>query len=80
MSSTLELDLRGVVLPACLLQCKTALGRLDSTDELEVLVNDPKVVEDLVKIIRRSQGRVARPRREGDHYRIRVGPHTRLPP
>ena len=78
MSSTVELDLRGVGLPVCLLKCKSALAGMDSGDALDVLVEDPEVVEDLVKIIRRSQGRLIRPRREGGHYRIHIGASQRL--
>ena len=74
MSPTIELDLRGVVLPVCLLKCKSALGEMDAEASLEVLVQDPAAVEDLVKIIRRSRGGVIKSRREGDHYRIHIGP------
>ena len=70
--ASVELDLRGVVLPICLLKCKTALMGMDPREELDILVSDPHVVEDLVKIIKRSQGMVVRPRREGDHYRLRI--------
>jgi TusA-related sulfurtransferase len=80
MSSILELDLRGVGLPVCLLKFKSALDRMDSGDMLEVLVEDPGVVEDFVKIIRRSQGRMIRPRREGDYYRIHIGSQSMLSP
>ena len=73
MSSTPTLDLRRVGLPVCLLEFKSALDRMDSGDVLEVLVEDPDVVEDFVNIIRHSQDRILRPRREGDHYRIQVG-------
>ena len=70
--ASVELDLRGVVLPICLLKCKTTLMGMDPREELDILVSDPHVVEDLVKIIKRSQGMVVRPRREGDHYRLRI--------
>lgn len=70
--ASVELDLRGVVLPVCLLKCKTALMGMDSREGLDILISDPHVVEDLVKIIRRSQGLSVRPHREGDHYRLRI--------
>lgn len=73
MSSTVELDLRGVGLPVSLLKFKSALDKMDSRDVMEVLVEDPGVVEDFAKIIRPSQGRAVRPRREGSYYRIRIG-------
>jgi len=74
MSSKIELDLRGVGFPLSLLKCKSTLMEMNSDDVLEVLVHDPGVVEDLVKIIRRSQGRRATSQREGNHYRITIGP------
>lgn len=73
MSSKIELDLRGVGLPLSLLKCKNTLMGMNSDDVLEVLVHDPGVVEDLVKIIRRSQGRATTSKKEGDHYRIYIG-------
>ena len=80
MSSIMELDLRGVGLPVSLLKFKSALDNMESEDTLEVLVEDPGVVEDFVKIIRRSQGRMIRPRREGDYYRIHVGSNPKVSP
>ena len=70
MVSKGELDLRGVMLPVCLLQCKNALKEMDSRQGLDILVSDPHVVEDLVRIITRSAGLAVRPRREGGHYRL----------
>jgi TusA-related sulfurtransferase len=70
--ASVELDLRGVVLPICLLKCKTALMGMEPREELDILISDPHVVEDLVKIIKRSQGMAVRPRREGDHYRLHI--------
>jgi TusA-related sulfurtransferase len=80
MPSKLELDLRGVGLPVCLLQCNSTLIKMESDDMLEILVQDPEVVEDLIKIIRRSQGRSIKSRREGDYYRIHVGSPNRKAP
>ena len=70
--ASMELDLRGVVLPISLLKCKTALMGLEPRENLDILISDPHVVEDLVKIIKRSQGLAVRPHREGDHYRLRI--------
>ena len=44
MSSTLELDLRGVALPVCLLKCKEALSNMNSGQQLQVLLQDPDQV------------------------------------
>ena len=75
MPSNVELDLRGVGLPICLLKCKSALVGMYTGDILEVLVNDSEILEDLVKIVKRSQSKMTlQPHREGDHYRIRIGP------
>jgi len=73
MSSKVELDLRGVGLPLCLLECNSTILEMNSNDVLEVLVQDPGAVEDLVRIIRRSHGRSVRSFKEGDHYRIHIG-------
>lgn len=70
--ASVVLDLRGVVLPICLLKCKTALMGMEPREDLDILISDPHVVEDLVKIIKRSQGMAVRPRREGDHYRLHI--------
>jgi TusA-related sulfurtransferase len=80
MSFIVELDLRGVGLPVSLLKFKSALDRMGSGDELEVLVEDPGVVEDFVKIIRHSQGQMIRPLREGDYYRIHIPANAKPSP
>jgi TusA-related sulfurtransferase len=80
MSLITELDLRGVGLPVSLLKFKRAMDNMESEDALEVLVEDPGVVEDFVKIIRRSKGRMIRPHREGDHYRIHIGANPKVSP
>lgn len=74
MSSTKELDLRGVVLPVSLLKCSRALSQMGSHEHLEVLIRDPEASDALVRIIERSQDRVVHRRRVGDHYRIHIGP------
>ena len=71
-----ELDLRGVGLPFSLLRCKSRLLKVEPEEEMEVLVQEPEVMEDLVKIIRRSHGRPARSHREGSYYRIHIGPNN----
>ena len=66
MASTGELDLRGIGFPASLLKCKRTLLEMSSDDVLEVFIEDPTAVEQLVKIITRSQGRTARVDKEED--------------
>lgn len=72
MYSTVELDLRGVVLPMTLLTCKSTIARLSPGDALDVLMRDPETAQDLVTIIERSGDHVDGVEREGDTYRVRV--------
>jgi len=72
MFSVKELDLIGVVSPVCLLKCKRALAEMDAGEVLEILLQDPYVVEELLKIIERSADKVIQSEQEGDHYRIRL--------
>ncbi len=72
MSSKSEIDLLGVVSPVCLLKCKNALDCLDPGHVLEVLVQDPEVVEDLIKIVERSQYQLLKLETEKDYYRIHI--------
>ncbi|MFC1811121.1 sulfurtransferase TusA family protein [Thermodesulfobacteriota bacterium] len=71
-ASIKELNLIGVVSPVCMLKCKSELARMNAGDVLEVLLQDPEAVEELVKIIERSKDRVISKEHEEDHYRIRV--------
>jgi TusA-related sulfurtransferase len=43
---------------------------MDAGNVLEVLLKDTEVVEQLVKIIKRSQDQVIKLEIKGDHYRI----------
>lgn len=45
---------------------------MSAGDVLEILLQDPDVVEELVKIIERSTDNVIQSEQEGDHYRIRL--------
>ncbi|MFH2219693.1 MAG: sulfurtransferase TusA family protein [Pseudomonadota bacterium] len=65
-----ELDLIGVISPLCILKCKSELARMDAGYVLEVLLQDPEVVGEIIKIVRRSRDRVMKSEQEGDHYRI----------
>ncbi|MFC1829146.1 sulfurtransferase TusA family protein [Thermodesulfobacteriota bacterium] len=65
-----ELDLIGVISPVCILKCKSELARMNAGSILEVLLQDPEVVEELIKIVQRSKDRVIKSKQEGDHYRI----------
>lgn len=72
MASKPVFDLIGVVYPICLLKCKNELDRLDSGDELEVLVQDPEVVNDIARIIHGSRCCLIASHQEQDHYRLHI--------
>ena len=72
MAANPQLDLIGVVSPFCLLQFKTAMARVRPFQVLDVLIEDPAVVTDLVRLVNRSEDRLLASERIGDHYRIRV--------
>lgn len=65
-----SLDLIGVVSPVSLLECKRMLAEMAAGAELEVLLRDPDIVEDLVKIVERSHDRLLQCDRQGDHFRL----------
>ena len=68
----MKMDLIGVVSPVCLLKCKSVLAGLSAGDMLEILLQDPEVVDELAKFIQPSKDRVISKEREEDHYRICV--------
>ena len=70
--SKIELDLKGIVSPVCLLKCKSVLAGMNTGDVLEILLQDPEVVDELIKIVERSEDRVMKSQRDGDHYRISI--------
>jgi len=70
MDSKLELDLVGVISPVCLLKCKSCLKSMSAGETMDVLVQDPEVVEELERIIERSVDEVTDCNKEGDTYRI----------
>ena len=72
MSSTEQLDLIGITWPVCLLKFKTVLNTLSSRQVLEVLAQDPEVVENIVMIIERSEDTLINSRQDGEIYRLSV--------
>ncbi len=72
MSSTAELDLIGIAWPVCLLKFKTELNNLDSCEKMDVLAQDPEVVENIVMIIERSEDTLIDRRKDGKIYRLTV--------
>lgn len=72
MSTKSRLDLTGVTWPVCLLKFKSALDRMSSSEELEILSNDPDSVKNIVMILSRSRDRLLREEKEGELYHIYV--------
>ena len=72
MPSKSELNLIGVVWPVCLLQCNSELNRLYAGEEIDVLVQDPNVLKDLLKILERSSDLLVTTNKEGELYRLHV--------
>ncbi len=72
MPSNSKLDLIGVISPLCLLKCKSVLAGMESGHVLEILLQDPDVVEELIKIINRSQDIVITIESERNHYRTYI--------
>jgi TusA-related sulfurtransferase len=72
MTSKLEINLIDTVSWLSLLKCKDTLSKMTLGDVLEVLIKDLEVIEDLTKIVSRSQDQLIQTLREEDHYRIRI--------
>ena len=67
-----EINLIDTVSWLSLLKCKDVLSKMSMGDVLEVLIKDPEVIEDLKKIVNRSQDQLLQTMSEEDHYRIRI--------
>ena len=72
MSQKSELDLVGVVWPVCLLECKRTLKDMDSGDILEIFMQDPDAVNELVTIVGRSPDQIVEMKQDSDRFRIRI--------
>ena len=72
MPSKSEVDLCGIAWPMCLLKFKTALNELCSCDVLEILIQDPDVVESIVMIVDRSMDTLINQQKEDGIYRLLV--------
>lgn len=72
MSSKSEINLIGVVWPVCLLKCNSELNRLNEGEEVDVIVQDPDVLKDLLKIVERSLEHSVATFQEKNHYRIHI--------
>jgi len=56
----------------CLLKFKSALNDICSRNVLEVLTQDPDVVENIILIVDRSEDTLINQQKEGDIYRLSV--------
>ena len=65
-----RLDLIGIVSPVCLLKSKSVLSKMNSGELLEIIIKDPDVVDELVKIIERSKDQVIKSEPDGNHFRV----------
>ena len=72
MSSKSEVNLCGIAWPMCLLKFKTALNELCSYDVLEILTQDPDVVESIVMMVDRSEDTLIKQQKEDGIYRLLV--------
>ena len=72
MPSKHEADLCGIAWPVCLLKFKRALNDICPCNVLEVLTQDPDVVENIILIVNRSEDTLIHQQREGDIYRLSV--------
>jgi TusA-related sulfurtransferase len=72
MPSRSELNLIGVVWPVCLLKCNSELNRLNEGEEVDVIVQDPDILQDLLKIVERSLEYSVSTTHEKDHYRLHI--------
>ena len=67
-----ELDLVGVGWPVCLLECKRSLKDLKPGDIIEISMQDPDAVHELVTIVERSQDHIIEMHEDLDRFRIQI--------
>ena len=67
-----ELDLVGVGWPVCLLEYKRTLNDLKPGDILEISMQDPDAVDELVTIVGRSQDHILEMQKDPDRFRIQI--------
>jgi TusA-related sulfurtransferase len=78
MPLTKALDLTDTVSFVSLLKCQKELAQMKPGDSLEVIMNDPDMVEDLTKIVDRSMNRVTERSLNGDRFKIKITKETRF--
>ena len=70
--SLVQLDLKGITWPVCLLTFKQTLLTLVSGERLEVVIHDPEVAEQILMIVERSPDRIIDRHMEGKKLRLRI--------
>ena len=72
MPLNLKLNLKGILSPICLLKCKSVLAAMDAGEVLEVSLHDPDVVEELTKIVERSQDQLIKMAKQRENYLVHI--------
>ncbi|MGB5749779.1 MAG: sulfurtransferase TusA family protein [Desulfobacterales bacterium] len=67
-----KLDLVGVAWPVCLLKFKSAVNGLCACEILDVLTQDPDVVDSINMIVDRSEDTLINQQKDGQVYRLSI--------
>ena len=68
----MEINLRDIVWPVCVIQCNEALTRLEPGADLTIIVSDPDVVDNIVLLIKSQPDLEFEQRRESESFQISV--------
>ena len=68
----MEINLRDIVWPVCVIQCNEALTRIEPGEDLTITVSDPDVVDNIVLLIRSRPDLQFDQCRESESYQISV--------
>ena len=68
----MEINLRDIVWPVCVIQCNEALTRLEPGADLTIIVSDPDVVDNIVLLIKSQPDLEFEQRREFESFQISV--------
>lgn len=67
-----ELNLIGMLSPFGLLLCKQSLSRMAAGENLQVRLQDPEVMESLIRIVTRGGDHILAANWEGESYCIHI--------
>jgi TusA-related sulfurtransferase len=68
----MEINLRDIVWPVCVIQCNEALSRIEPGADLTITVSDPDVVDNIVLLIKNQPDLQFEQRQELKVYQISV--------